>query len=425
MSKPAITVAIATYNWSAALRCAIRSVLLQTVQDFEILVVGDGCTDDSAAVVAGFDDRRLRWHNFDRNHGGQWAANKFANENAAAEWIAYLGHDDIWYPTHLEAILRTSRETRAKAVTSVAILYGPSGTGVRGLAGLFAKGGFSSGDFVPPSAFANARSVYRGGIEWRDHDTLSLPADVTFLREVAASAPMASTGELTCFKFNAAWRRDVYKTKAVDDQERLLRSIESGVDFRQQEYRDVLQAVVSSKFVPIEMPEIADVPAGSLTRQVRRWKGTHSRHDALRRIEARERFDMADQNMPFEWHGLETDPNHGSFRWTGPNPRATIDLPVVFDRDLRVRIHIITALAAIDRVVLSVHGQTITHHLERLEGGGFLLDGELDHARLAKPDLDFGITLEMAETIRPIDVDLGEDRRWLGLLVNWCELEPL
>ena len=124
-SKPAITVAIATYNWSRALRCAISSVLLQTMQDFEILIVGDGCTDDSAAVVAEFDDPRLRWHNFDQNHGGQWAANNFANENAAADWIAYLGHDDIWYPTHLEAILRTARETSAKVITSVAILYGP------------------------------------------------------------------------------------------------------------------------------------------------------------------------------------------------------------------------------------------------------------------------------------------------------------
>jgi hypothetical protein len=187
----------------------------------------------------------------------------------------------------------------------------------------------------------------------------------------------------------------------------------------------VLQAVVSSKFVPTEVPEVADVPTGSMTRQFRRWKGTDGRHDVVRRIEARVRFDMADQNMPFEWHGLETDPDHGSARWTGPNPRVTIDLPVAFDRDLRVRIHIVNALAAIDRVVLSVRGQTIPHHLERLDGGGFLLEGQLDHARLAMPELDFGITLDMAETIRPIDVGLGEDRRWLGLLVAWCELEPL
>jgi glycosyltransferase involved in cell wall biosynthesis len=260
-SKPAITVAIATYNWSRALCCAIRSVLLQTMQDFEVLVVGDGCTDDSATVVAQFDDRRLRWHNLDQNHGGQWAANNFANDNAAADWIAYLGHDDVWYPTHLEAILRTARETSAKVITGVAILYGPPGSGFRSLAGLFPSGSFSSRDFVPPSALANATSIYRAGVRWRHPDTLSLATDVTFLREAAAVGPLASTDELTCFKFTAAWRRDAYKVKAIDEQERLLQRIESGIDIRQQEYRDVLQAVVSGKFIPVEVPMTAVFPS--------------------------------------------------------------------------------------------------------------------------------------------------------------------
>jgi glycosyltransferase involved in cell wall biosynthesis len=113
-SKPAITVAIATYNWSRALRCAIRSVLLQTMQDFEILVVGDGCTDDSASVVAEFDDPRLRWHNFDRNHGGQWAANNFANENAAGTGLPISGMTisslrDLDGTAHLEQFIQQSR----------------------------------------------------------------------------------------------------------------------------------------------------------------------------------------------------------------------------------------------------------------------------------------------------------------------------
>ena len=116
--KPAVTVVVPTYNWSAALRCALRSVLLQTMQDFEVLVVGDGCTDDSAAVVAGFRDPRLRWHDLGRNHGSQWAANNYGIANAAADWVAYLGHDDVWYPTHLEAVLCAARERSADVVTS-------------------------------------------------------------------------------------------------------------------------------------------------------------------------------------------------------------------------------------------------------------------------------------------------------------------
>jgi len=140
---------------------------------------------------------------------------------------------------------------------------------------------------VPPSALANATSIYRAGVKWRHHDTQSLPTDVTFLREAAAIGPVASTGELTCFKFNAAWRRDAYKEKAIDDQKRWLQRIESGIDFRQQEYRDALQAVVSNKFMPLEVPIAANASAGSITRQFRRWKGSDARHNpsALRRIE--------------------------------------------------------------------------------------------------------------------------------------------
>ncbi len=123
--KPAVTVVIPTYNWSGVLRCAIRSVMLQTVQDFELLVVGDGCTDDTKSVVASFNDPRIRWHNLERNYGSQWMANNYANEHARADWIAYLGHDDIWYPTHLEAVLRTATRDKADVVTSTMILYWP------------------------------------------------------------------------------------------------------------------------------------------------------------------------------------------------------------------------------------------------------------------------------------------------------------
>jgi glycosyltransferase involved in cell wall biosynthesis len=425
-SRPAVTVAIATYNWSSALRCAIRSVLLQTMRDFEVLVVGDGCTDDTAAVVASFNDRRLRFHNLARNHRNQWAANNFANENAAADWIAYLGHDDIWYPTHLESVLRTARDTGAGIVTSVMIMYGPEGTGIRALAGLFATGRFGPRDIAPPSAVAHATSIHRAGVKWRDHETLSLPVDLAFVREAAAHAAVASTGELTCFKFNAATRRDAYKIKSAAEQERMLRRIESGVDFRQQEYRDVLKAVLADKFLPVEAPPADVFAAGALARSYRQWKGVESRYDpsALRRIEARTHFDMTDQSMPFEWHELETNPRFGTFRWTGPSSRATIDLPVLFDRDLLLRIHVIRALGGIDRLALSIHAQPVAHRVERLYDGTFLLQARLDHAALAKADRDFGITLDGIETLRPIDLGPGEDRRWLGLAVAWCEMDP-
>ena len=43
---------------------------------------------------------------------------------------------------------------------------------------------------------------------------------------------------------------------------------------------------------------------------------------------------------------------------------------------------------------------------------------------LAKSGRDFGINLDCVETVRPVDIGLSEDRRWLGVAVNWVELAP-
>ena len=54
---PAVTVVVATYNRSRVLRHAVASVVASTFRDWELLVVGDACTDDSGEVVRSFADR--------------------------------------------------------------------------------------------------------------------------------------------------------------------------------------------------------------------------------------------------------------------------------------------------------------------------------------------------------------------------------
>ena len=428
LRTPLVSVVIPTYNWSSALRCAIRSVMLQTMQDFEILVVGDGCTDDSEAVVGEFDDRRIHWHNLERNYGSQWVANNYANERAAGRWIAYLGHDDIWFPTHLEAVLRAGDRESAEIVTSTMILYGPEGSGVRGIAGLFATGKYGPKDFVPPSAFAHRREMFGEVVRWRDPDSVALPMDAAFLAEMAAAQrKFAATNELTCFKFNAAWRRDAYRLKPVAEQERMLGRIESGIDFRQAELLDVLQSVVASRFLAVGNPDTQAVRKGSFVRINRRLKGLDSRFaaDALRRIDQPTRFEVSDQDMPFEWHGPETHPVYGSFRWTGPNPRATIDLPVVFDRDLTIRVHVIGTMTPdlVDGITLSVHEVPLQTDVRRT-GDTFLIEATVRRSDVADTDRDFGVTLDAGAVARPSDVGRGADTRPLGLAVNWIELGP-
>lgn len=428
VSRPAITVVIPTYNWSSALRCAIQSVLLQTEQNFEIMVVGDGCTDDSAQAVASFGDARIRWHNLDRNYGSQWAANNYAIEHATSDWIAYLGHDDIWYPTHLEAILRAAREHNAEVVTSVMALYGPPESGIRGIAGVFASGHYSANDFVPPSAFAHAKSIYGDGVKWQDPASVTLPMDALFMNQAAMAAKrFASTRELTSFKFNAAWRRDSYKIKSTDEQQRLLERIQSKIDFRPEEFVGIMEAVVSGKFLKIEMPATHGVEPGWFVRLNRKNKGSDSRFTAseMQRIDRKVGFDLSGQAMPFEWHAIEKHFRYGTFRWTGPSRHSTIDLPVHFKADLLIRIVVVNSLAPLETIRVLLRDKPLQSHIKKKLRRGFIIEAVARIADFPPSDRDFGITLEIDATRRPCDLGIGSDGRWLGVAVARVELEPL
>src|SRR5690349_724308 len=128
MNSPRVTVIIATYNWSSVLPYAIGSVLDQTRQDFELLVVGDGCTDDSEHVVAAIGDPRVRWINLPSNTGHQSGPNNRGLQEARGEFIAYLGHDDIWLKHHLECSIAMLEETGADMSQTLALRVLPGNT---------------------------------------------------------------------------------------------------------------------------------------------------------------------------------------------------------------------------------------------------------------------------------------------------------
>jgi glycosyltransferase involved in cell wall biosynthesis len=82
MEKPTLSIIIATYNRSHLLRHAIQSVLRSTFQDWELLVIGDACTDDSEACVLAFNDARIRFHNLPHNVGEQSGPNNVGTSMA-------------------------------------------------------------------------------------------------------------------------------------------------------------------------------------------------------------------------------------------------------------------------------------------------------------------------------------------------------
>lgn len=89
-----VSVIIPTYNRCDLLREAIGSVLTQTFDDFELIVVDDGSTDDTRDAVMSFDDPRLRYL-FQAN-GGVASARNWGVASSRASLIAFLDSDDVW-----------------------------------------------------------------------------------------------------------------------------------------------------------------------------------------------------------------------------------------------------------------------------------------------------------------------------------------
>jgi len=98
---PRISVVIPAFNRQKAVGRAIKSVLGQTCQDFEIIVVDDGSTDATVSAVAAFDDPRINLIRHDRNRGGSAARNTGIGAGVAP-YVAFLDSDDEWLPTKLE-----------------------------------------------------------------------------------------------------------------------------------------------------------------------------------------------------------------------------------------------------------------------------------------------------------------------------------
>ncbi|SFS53453.1 glycosyltransferase family 2 protein [Halostagnicola kamekurae] len=96
-----VSVIIPTYNRAETLPRAIDSALEQTVEDLEVVVVDDGSTDDTSAVLAAYDDPRVRPVVHATNQGAN-AARNTGIDHANGEYVAFLDSDDTWLPAKLE-----------------------------------------------------------------------------------------------------------------------------------------------------------------------------------------------------------------------------------------------------------------------------------------------------------------------------------
>ena len=99
--NPTVSVIIPTYNRAHLIGRAIQSVLNQTYQDFEVIVVDDGSIDNTEKIVKSFNDPRIRYIRHEKNKGAA-AARNTGIRAARGKYIAFQDSDDEWLSEKLE-----------------------------------------------------------------------------------------------------------------------------------------------------------------------------------------------------------------------------------------------------------------------------------------------------------------------------------
>ena len=121
MSHPAITVLMPVYNGERYIASAVKSILDQSYQDFEFLIINDGCTDSSMDIILGFDDPRIRV--IDTENQGVAAALRLGMEKATGDYVARMDADDECLPDRLEIEKRCLDEHPGIAVVHGSVEY--------------------------------------------------------------------------------------------------------------------------------------------------------------------------------------------------------------------------------------------------------------------------------------------------------------
>ena len=225
---PRFSVIVPTYNRSRFIVPTLESALEQTYARFEIIVIGDRCTDDTEQVVTQKFGRAIRWISLPEHSGSQSLPNNVGVQAAAGTHIAYLGHDDIWSPHHLELLAAMFKRRSPDFAVSGCIYHGPSGSRYYQFTGLFEDSGTAFREFFPPSSIAHRRDLIARIGPWRDPREIKPPVECEFLlRAAQTGCSFQSTNAITVHKFPAGHRFHSYRCPSCDEQKQMLEALRS------------------------------------------------------------------------------------------------------------------------------------------------------------------------------------------------------
>lgn len=233
MNQPLVSVVIATYNASHLLRYAIKSVRLSDYPHFEIIVVGDHCTDDTEMVVASFADERIRFINLERNSGQQATPNNAGVAAARGEYLCFLNHDDMYLPHHLSSSLAMMRRMQADIVCSAypVIISGQFESFSSRTIAAFGQGFEPTGSYSPhtfrvASAWFMRREAARVAGPWKLEDqTWVTPSQDWLFRAWRKGLRIHCTRQMSVIVLHAGDRRNSYRKRDSSEHETVFQAV--------------------------------------------------------------------------------------------------------------------------------------------------------------------------------------------------------
>lgn len=170
---PKFSILLPTHNRADVLGFAIKSVLWQTEPDFELLAVGDGCTDNTAEIVQSFGDVRIKWFDLPKASGFGYANRNKILSKAQGKYVAFLGHDNLYLPDHLALFGEILDRTQAEFAYSRPIWIDRAGQIYPGVGSLLHPATrhmfFEQGNFIPASSIVYHRNCHEKYGMWDEN----------------------------------------------------------------------------------------------------------------------------------------------------------------------------------------------------------------------------------------------------------------
>ncbi len=338
---PDITVIMATWNRGQHILPSVRSILAQDHVNFELLVIGDCLTDDTQTHLKAIDDPRLRFFNLEQRWGTQSGPNNAGIAAARAPIVAYCGHDDIWAPHHLSALLQQYQQNPGlDCVSSGLVLYLSNIKRPYRISGVFENfRPFEGQIFTPPTGFSH-RIDRSEPLAWSQRHQTGYPVDFLYQKQLAErDCSFGSTRQLTAHKWASGLQYLDYLLTDSDQQTtRLATLLQPGGP------TDLEQIIATCKRTggymqvkPATWPEVDYSRTGT--------------NDIIRGLKLPDPVQLGsgvelpqgDDPRGQDWFDMKA--NDEGTRWCGPNIRPRLLLPILHDGPASFEIDIV-AMAA-------------------------------------------------------------------------------